>query len=70
MERRIGANALARLVGRPPERGSSYVWLSDRIERLVADGRLTHDTRLPSERDAAVAFGLSRTTVKIGRAHV
>lgn len=63
MERRIGANALARLVGRPPERGSAYVWLSDRIERLVADGRLTHDTRLPSERDAAVAFGLSRTTV-------
>ena len=63
MERRIGGVALATQVGAPASEGSAYVWLAERIERLVADGRLTHDTRLPGEREAAAALGLSRTTV-------
>lgn len=67
VERRISAAALARLIGTAglggASRGPTYEWLADRIERFVADGRLVHDTRLPSERDAAAALGLSRTTV-------
>lgn len=63
MERTIGPTQLAALVGQRPADRPAYGWLAERIARLVTDGQLTHDTRLPGERDAAAALGCSRTTV-------
>jgi DNA-binding transcriptional MocR family regulator len=43
--------------------GPAYVGVATGIRRLVLDGRLSVDTRLPSERQLALALGVSRTTV-------
>ena len=43
--------------------GARYRVLADEVARLRADRRLRPGDRLPSERDAAQALGLSRTTV-------
>ena len=60
---RIGAQALRELI---PDLGSQpgprYRALSVAIASLLADGRLSSDTRLPSERELAGALGLSRAT--------
>lgn len=43
--------------------GPAHQRLSDRLRLLVLDGRLVLGAALPSERDLAIALGVSRTTV-------
>src|ERR1700742_5011795 len=43
--------------------GPVYGALADAVTALVLDGRVATETRLPSERELAVALGLSRATV-------
>ena len=59
-DRRIGAAALARLLG--PPRRPAYRWAADALRLAVLDGRLPLGTRVPSERELAHALELSRTT--------
>lgn len=47
-----------------------YRDLADRIRMLVVDGRLAHGVRMPSERELAVALGVSRSTVAAGYAEL
>jgi DNA-binding transcriptional MocR family regulator len=65
VERRIGARSFARLLGdwRPPAGRGLAGALADRIRLLVLDGRLPLRTRVPAERELAVALDVSRTTV-------
>ncbi|MDT4947650.1 MAG: hypothetical protein QOJ37_245 [Pseudonocardiales bacterium] len=61
---RIGGRALADLL--PDLRampGPVYSALSHAVSTLVLDGRIATETRLPSERELAVALRLSRATV-------
>ena len=61
---RLGGRALAALL--PELRtlpGPVYSALGDGITALVLDGRIATETRLPSERELAVALQLSRATV-------
>lgn len=60
---RITGYRLASLLGSADPSRSTYLWLADGIYTLVADGRLPHGTRLPSERELLSALGVSRTTV-------
>ncbi|TWE12935.1 GntR family transcriptional regulator [Rudaeicoccus suwonensis] len=62
-DRRVSAPHLVRLLGPVDPNIPAYQWISDSIRLLIADGRLLHDTRLPSERDLVTALALSRTTV-------
>ena len=61
---RISGRALAALL---PDlgslRGPVYSGLAESITALVLDGRIATETRLPSERELAVALSLSRATV-------
>ncbi|SFG12636.1 DNA-binding transcriptional regulator, MocR family, contains an aminotransferase domain [Actinopolymorpha cephalotaxi] len=59
---------LVRQLGVPASRMPAYVWLADRLNLLVAEGRLTPGATLPAERAMATALGLSRTTVVRGLA--
>lgn len=59
----ITGRRLATLLGPPDSSCSTYLWLADGVHTLVADGRLPHGTRLPSERELLTALGVSRTTV-------
>ena len=52
---------MASLVGEIPT--PAFAGLASALARLIADGRLPLGLRLPSERDLALALGLSRTTV-------
>ena len=59
----LSARKLASLIG--PSAGGpgpSYRRLADQVRAAIKDGRITADTRLPSERSLAAALGLSRTT--------
>jgi DNA-binding transcriptional MocR family regulator len=58
----IAAPRLAALAG-DFDRQPAYAGLADRVRLLIAGGRVDVDLRLPSERDLAVALGVSRTTV-------
>lgn len=58
----VTAGRLAALVGEPSTR-PAYAALAAAIRTLAVDGRLPPQVRLPSERELAVALGLSRTTV-------
>lgn len=61
---RLGGHALAALL--PDLRilpGPVYSGLGDSITALVLDGRIATETRLPSERELAVALQISRATV-------
>ena len=58
----IAAPRLANLVD-GFDRSPAYAGLADGLRLLIADGRVTLDLRLPSERDLSVALGVSRTTV-------
>jgi DNA-binding transcriptional MocR family regulator len=61
---RIGGRALAALL--PELRtlpGPVYTALADTLTALVLDGRVAPETRLPSERELAVALQISRATV-------
>ncbi|WP_372595401.1 GntR family transcriptional regulator, partial [Actinotalea sp.] len=61
-DRRIGAAALARLLGTLPTHTSGYVALAEALRRCILDGSLPLSTRVPSERELAEALGVSRTT--------
>jgi DNA-binding transcriptional MocR family regulator len=65
VDRRIGARSFARLLGdwRPREGKRLASALAERIRLLVLDGRLPLQTRVPAERELAVALSVSRTTV-------
>jgi DNA-binding transcriptional MocR family regulator len=65
IERRIGAQSFARLLGdwRPPNGKRLAMALAERVRLLVLDGRLPLQTRLPAERELAEALAISRTTV-------
>ncbi|MCO1656088.1 MocR-like transcription factor YczR [Pseudonocardia humida] len=65
LDRRIGAHSFARLLGewRPPDGRGLATALADRVRLLVLDGRLPLQTRVPPERELAIALGVSRTTV-------
>lgn len=69
MSRILSAARVATLVG-DFDRSPAYVGLSEALRALVADGRISHDTRLPSERDLTRALGVSRTTVTRAYAHL
>jgi DNA-binding transcriptional MocR family regulator len=61
--RSITASQLAPLLGSALSVTPAYRGLADALRLLVADGRLSVGTRLPSERDLTGALGVSRTTV-------
>lgn len=59
----LSARQLATIVGELDSGlGPAYRRLADRVRTAIKDGRITADTRLPSERTLAEATGLSRTT--------
>jgi DNA-binding transcriptional MocR family regulator len=60
---RIGAVRLAQLLGGAPVDRPYYAALAKVMRGLTLDGRLPARTRLPAERDLAIALGVSRTTV-------
>lgn len=59
----ITANRLCAELGSWRGAGHAYAHLADVVRLLISDGRLSHDTRLPAERELAAELGLSRTTV-------
>jgi DNA-binding transcriptional MocR family regulator len=59
----IGADKLARTLASWRTHGPAYRALANTLRLHVLDGRLPLRTRLPSERELAVALGVSRTTV-------
>ncbi|GAA6527227.1 PLP-dependent aminotransferase family protein [Intrasporangium sp. DVR] len=61
--RTISARTVAQLLGPAPLTRPAYRSLADGLRRLVSDGRVLVDTRLPSERALMSELGLSRTTV-------
>src|SRR6476646_5723389 len=62
MTRTIGAARVATLVG-DFDRSPAYAGLAEALTLLIGDGRISLDTRLPSERELTEALGVSRTTV-------
>ncbi|WP_020577167.1 PLP-dependent aminotransferase family protein [Actinopolymorpha alba] len=63
VDRSTTAGQLAGLLGTWRQSRPSYRALADRIRVLILDGRLPPGTRMPSERDLALALETSRTTV-------
>ncbi|MEJ2859691.1 MocR-like transcription factor YczR [Actinomycetospora flava] len=67
MDDHLGAGSLARLLGGWREGAgpgvSAQAALAGRITTLLSDGRLAVGTRVPSERELAVALGVGRGTV-------
>ncbi|WP_198663833.1 MocR-like transcription factor YczR [Jiangella endophytica] len=62
--RTVTGPQLAALIGDRSEAGGpAYARVAEAIRRLVLDGRLPLETRLPGERELAAALGVSRTTV-------
>lgn len=63
--RRVALNGatVARLLGEWENGQPGYIALADRLNVLIADGRISRDTWLPSERELAIALGKSRTLV-------
>lgn len=61
--RTMAAPHLVTLLGNGLTTSPAYRGLADGLRVLIADGRVPHGTRLPSERDLTAALGLSRTTV-------
>jgi DNA-binding transcriptional MocR family regulator len=59
----MSATRLASQLGAPGRSSPAYQWLADRLRGQILDGRIVVGDRVPSERTAALAFGLSRTTV-------
>lgn len=62
MSRVISAASVATLV-EGFDRSPAYAGLAEALRALIADGRIAHGTRLPSERDLTERLSLSRTTV-------
>jgi DNA-binding transcriptional MocR family regulator len=63
IERAVGPRTLSGLLGDWRVDGPAYRQLAGEIRRLVADGRLPMQSRLPAERHLAVELGVSRNTV-------
>lgn len=62
--RTVTGPQLATMIGDRSEAGGpAYARVAEAIRRLVLDGRLPLETRLPGERELAAALGVSRTTV-------
>lgn len=61
--RRLGAPHLLRLLGEWRGAGVAYPALAAALRGLIVEGRLPPYTRLPSERELALALGVSRNTV-------
>ncbi|HET7328345.1 MAG TPA: PLP-dependent aminotransferase family protein [Nocardioidaceae bacterium] len=61
--RNVSASRLVALLGSSVQSFPAYRGLADGLRLLIADGRVPHGTRLPSERDLTTALGVSRTTV-------
>ena len=61
----LSARALVVMMGEWRASGSNaaYSAVADRIRLLIMDGRILTSTRLPAERELALALGVSRTTV-------
>lgn len=59
----VTSQRLGRMLGSLPGHGPLYGELAERLRLLAVDGRLPDGTRLPAERELAVALGMSRTTV-------
>lgn len=62
MTHSISARRTASLVG-DFDRSPAYAGLAHALRLLVRDGRIPHDTRLPSERELTTTLRVSRTTV-------
>ena len=62
MQRLLSADHLSRLLG-AFDRQPAYRGLRQALQERIGDGRIPLDTRLPSERDASAALGVSRNTV-------
>ncbi len=62
MTQSISAQRLASLVG-DFDQSPAYAGLAEAVTLLIGDGRISLETRLPSERELSTALGLSRTTV-------
>lgn len=62
MKRSLAPERLAALVGAFPRR-PAYRGLCQALQELIGDGRIPLGTRLPSERAATRALGVSRNTV-------
>ncbi|WP_051266391.1 MocR-like transcription factor YczR [Nakamurella lactea] len=60
---RVSATSLVRRLGPVTGEGPTYRRVADRIRAATLNGRLTVGIGLPSERDLAMALGVSRTTV-------
>lgn len=69
MTRSISAARVASLVG-AFDRSPAYAGLATSLQRLIGEGRISLDTRLPSERDLTEALAVSRTTVTRAYAHL
>lgn len=67
-DRHVSGRVLARHLGqwRTADSGVAYLELAERIKLLVLDGRLPLQTRLPAERELALALQVSRTTIAAG----
>jgi DNA-binding transcriptional MocR family regulator len=61
--RRLAMPHLVRLLGEWRGGGSAYPALAAALRALIVEGRLPPYTRLPSERELALALGVSRNTV-------
>jgi DNA-binding transcriptional MocR family regulator len=63
VDQAVGPLTMAGLLGQWRAAGPAYQQLAGGIRRLVADGRLPMQSRLPAERHLAVQLGVSRNTV-------
>jgi DNA-binding transcriptional MocR family regulator len=63
IDRTVTPGSLAGLLGKWQPGGAAYLQLAGGIRRLVADGRLPMQSRLPAERHLALTLGVSRNTV-------
>ena len=57
----VSPHRVATLLGQF-DRDPAYLGLADALALLIGEGRIAKDVRLPSERDLALAVGVSRTT--------
>ena len=62
MTRTVSASRVAQLVA-GFDRHPAYAGLAAGLRVAIGDGRIPHDTRLPSERELTAALSVSRTTV-------
>src|SRR4051794_338215 len=64
VEQQLSGSTFVRHLGPVTGDGrAGYTALADRVRTLLSDGRLAVGTRVPSERELAVALGVGRGTV-------